>query len=62
MDKAKSMKRPFKEDGIRWTAWDLDKDKALGPDGFPIEFFKDNWDIIKVKLIVFDEFFINGRI
>ena len=31
--------------------WDLHRDKALGSYGFPISFYKNNWNIIKKYLI-----------
>ena len=29
----------------------MKKGKALGPDGFPIDFFQEFWDIIKFDLL-----------
>ena len=36
---------------LEGVVFSLHKGKALGPDGFPIEFFQDNWDIINHDLL-----------
>jgi hypothetical protein len=35
------------EEEIIKAVWSLDPDKAPGPDGFPIRFYRSFWDIIK---------------
>jgi hypothetical protein len=38
------------EDEIHKAIWSLEPDKASGPDGFPIRFFRYFWDVIKWDL------------
>jgi hypothetical protein len=38
------------EEEIAKAVWSLDPDKAPGPDGFPIRFYRSFWDIIKQDL------------
>lgn len=42
---------PFFEVGTRKAIWDLLQEKAHGPDGFPIFFFKRFWNFVKEDLI-----------
>lgn len=42
--------QPFTLDEIKRVVFDLGGDKAPGPDGFPIHFFKTFWDSVKVDL------------
>ena len=45
------------EEEISKAIFQLDRDKALGPDGFTIAVFQDCWDVIKEDLVrVFAEF------
>eukprot|EP00253_Pinus_taeda_P002562 PITA_02562 len=39
------------EEEIIKVIWSMDSDKAPGPDGFTIHFYKTCWDIIKVDLL-----------
>ncbi|XP_048129444.1 uncharacterized protein LOC125313674 [Rhodamnia argentea] len=45
-DQTLSLSRPITEVEIRTTMFSLATGKALGPDGFNVDFFKANWDII----------------
>ena len=57
------MDSPFTKEEIYKTIFQLDKDKALGPDGFTIAVFQDCWDVIKEDLVrVFAEFHSSGII
>ena len=57
------MESPFTKEEISKTIFQLDRDKALGPDGFTIAVFQDYWDVIKEDLVrVFAEFHRNGII
>lgn len=42
--------KPVTEEEIIKTIWSMDSDKAPGPDGFSIHFYKVCWDIIKYDL------------
>eukprot|EP00253_Pinus_taeda_P008973 PITA_08973 len=42
--------RPATEEEIIKVVWSMDVDKALGPDGFTVHFYKACWHIIKVDL------------
>ena len=57
------MGSPFIEEEISKVIFQLDRDKALGPDGFTIAVFQDCWDVIKEDLVrVFTEFHSSGII
>ena len=48
---------PFTEEEISKAIFQLDRDNALGPDGFTIAVFQNCWDVIKEDLVrVFAEF------
>ena len=54
---------PFVEEEIFNAIFQLDRDKAPGPDGFTIAMFQDCWDVIKEDLVrVFAEFHSSGII
>ncbi|RVX05595.1 Transposon TX1 uncharacterized 149 kDa protein [Vitis vinifera] len=54
---------PFTEEEISKAIFQLDRDKALGPDGFTIAVFQECWDVIKEDLVrVFAEFHRSGII
>lgn len=40
VEKRKWLKRPFEECEIKRVVWNIEDDKALGPDGFSMAFFK----------------------
>eukprot|EP00253_Pinus_taeda_P027195 PITA_27195 len=44
------LSKPVTEEEIIKTIWSMDSDKAPGPDGFTIHFYKVCWDIIKNDL------------
>jgi len=39
------------EEEIRKAIWTLQPDKSPGPDGFPINFYRDHWHLIKKDLV-----------
>jgi len=45
------LNRPFTEEEVIKVIWSMDPDKAPGPDGFTIHFYKMCWDIIKVDFL-----------
>ena len=57
------MESPFTEEEISKAIFQLDGDKALGPNGFTIAVLQDCWDVIKEALVrVFAEFHRSGVI
>ncbi|RVX15908.1 Transposon TX1 uncharacterized 149 kDa protein [Vitis vinifera] len=54
---------PFTEEEISKAIFQLNRDKASGPDGFTIAVFQDCWDVIKEDLVrVFAKFHRSGII
>ena len=47
----KDMLRPILLEELEKVVFRMKKGKALGPDGFPIEFFQEFWEIIKFDLL-----------
>ena len=48
-----SLDRPFIEKEISNAVFSLPKGKALGPDGYPSEFYQTFWDLIKSDICKF---------
>ncbi|RVW26859.1 Transposon TX1 uncharacterized 149 kDa protein [Vitis vinifera] len=62
-ESASRLDSPFSEEEIFNAIFQLDRDKASGPDGFTIAVFQDCWDVIKEDLVrVFAEFHSSGII
>ncbi|RVX07516.1 hypothetical protein CK203_025219 [Vitis vinifera] len=60
-ESASRLDSPFSEVEIYNAIFQLDRDKASGPDGFTIAVFQDCWDVIKDDLVrVFAEFHNTG--
>ncbi|RVX13214.1 hypothetical protein CK203_017852 [Vitis vinifera] len=60
-ESASRLESPFTEEEISKAIFQMDRDKAPGPDGFTIAVFQDCWDVIKEDLVrVFDEFHRSG--
>jgi hypothetical protein len=53
--------KPFSEEEIKFAHFEMDKNKAAGPDGLPIEFFQVSWPIIKEDIIELFAYFYLGR-
>jgi hypothetical protein len=52
------MDLPFSEKEVKDVIDQMEKNKAAGPDGFPIEFYQVFWEIIKSDLMqIFDDFY-----
>lgn len=43
------LNRDIEEEEIRKAIWTLQPDKSPGPDGFPINFYRDYWQLIKKR-------------
>jgi len=49
--------RPFSEEEIKNALFQMEKNKAAGPDSMPIDFFQHCWEIVKTDITqLFDEF------
>lgn len=55
------LERTFLLEEVKSVVFDLAKDKALGPDGFPLQFFRQFWELIKTDLIQLCEDFYQGK-
>ena len=42
---------PFIEEEIKTAVFDMEHNKAPGPDGFPVEFYHFFWEIVKPDLM-----------
>ena len=50
--------RPFLEEEVRYAFFQLNRDKAPGPNGFTVALYQECWDVIKEDLMkVFQEFY-----
>lgn len=58
------LERPFTLEEVKKAVFDLGSDKAPGPDGFPMMFFKTFWEIVKVEVMKLceDFFFREGEL
>ena len=55
------LERLFEEDEVTLVVQNMNGDKSLGPDGFPMSFFHACWQVIKSDLMaVFAEFYAIG--
>jgi hypothetical protein len=62
VDEASSLEAPFEEREVREVIHGLDRDKALGPDGFSLAFFQDCWEVVKWDFMaVFADFHSHGK-
>jgi hypothetical protein len=53
--------KPFSEEEIKFAIFQMDKNKAAGPDGLPIEFFQVCWPIIKKDMMnLFKDFYFGN--
>ena len=53
--------KPFLKEGLGCAIFQLNRDKALGPDDFTIALYQDYWDVIKEDLMkFFQEFHSRG--
>lgn len=45
------LEHPFEEEKVKKVVWSIEDEKALGPDGFSMAFFKRCWEVIKKDLM-----------
>lgn len=55
------LEQPFTLEEVKKAVFDLGSDKAPGPDGFPMLFFKTYWEIVKVEVLHLCEDFFSGK-
>ncbi|RVX13542.1 hypothetical protein CK203_020986 [Vitis vinifera] len=61
-ESAISLVAPFTEEEISKAIFQMDRDKAPGPDGFTIAVFQDCWDVIKEDLVRVLQSFIGAEL
>jgi hypothetical protein len=54
--------KPFTEEEIKSAIFQMEYNKALGPDGFPTEFYQVFWEVLKHDLMALFEEFQNGNL
>ena len=59
---ATRLELPFSKEEVHTALFDLNDDKALGPDGFTAAFWQFSWDIVKPDIMdLFEDFHERGR-
>jgi mannosylglycoprotein endo-beta-mannosidase len=53
---------PFSEEEIKMAIFDMERNKAPGPDGFPAEFYQFFWEVVKPNLTSLFYQFHDGRV
>jgi hypothetical protein len=52
--------RPFTEDEVKHALFQMERNKAAGPDKIPVDFFQSYWDIIKKDIMeIFKDLYDN---
>ncbi|GJU89144.1 RNA-directed DNA polymerase, eukaryota, reverse transcriptase zinc-binding domain protein [Tanacetum coccineum] len=63
MEDAENMVREVSENEIKEALFEIDGDKASGPDGYSSEFFKKAWNVIgEAFYLIVKEFFRSGKL
>jgi hypothetical protein len=52
----------FSEQEVYDAIFQMEKNKALGPDGFPAEFYQKNWEVLKGDLMALFKDFQDGKL
>lgn len=56
-----NLTKPFSEDEIKYALFQMDKNKAVGPDWLPVEFFQVCWNIVKSDMMeLFEDFYLGN--
>eukprot|EP00268_Persea_americana_P020047 TRINITY_DN2032_c0_g1_i12.p1 TRINITY_DN2032_c0_g1~~TRINITY_DN2032_c0_g1_i12.p1 ORF type:complete len:262 (+),score=40.11 TRINITY_DN2032_c0_g1_i12:330-1115(+) len=62
-ENANWLENEFHEEEVKVAVFNLARDKAPGPDGFPLSFFHRFWDLLRVDIMVFiKEFHSRGKL
>lgn len=54
--------KQFSEDEIKKALFQMEKNKFVGPDNIPIEFYQTCWDIVKKDIINMFQYFHDGNL
>lgn len=56
----KILDRPFSEEEVKQALYEMEKNKAAGPVGLPVDFFQNCWDLVKDDIMnLFHDFYQN---
>ena len=59
-EEARRLELPFREEEVFTALNEMDKDKAVGPDGFTLAFWQNSWHFVKDEIMeMFREFHVN---
>ncbi|KAG7551859.1 Endonuclease/exonuclease/phosphatase superfamily [Arabidopsis thaliana x Arabidopsis arenosa] len=62
-DQVRSFEAEFTKEEIKAAFFSLPKNKASGPDGYPVEFFTNSWSVVGAEVIsAVSEFFTSGKL
>lgn len=53
---------PYSEEEVKKAVFQMDHNKAAGPNGFPAEFYQNFWDVIKSDLLEMFSFLHAGQL
>nr|GEV83963.1 RNA-directed DNA polymerase, eukaryota, reverse transcriptase zinc-binding domain protein [Tanacetum cinerariifolium] len=63
LEEVKDMVREFSDNEIKEALFDIDGNKASGPDGYSYEFLKKSWEVIREEFyLAMKEFFRSGKL
>ena len=61
-DEIEGLTAPFNEEEVKLAVFDMEHNKAPGPDGFPAKIYQFFWEVVKLGLMnLFYEFHV-GRL
>ena len=57
------LEEEFQEEEVKASIFNLASDKTPGLDGFPLSFYQEHWDLLRVDIVAFTkEFHSSGRL
>jgi hypothetical protein len=54
--------QPFSETEVKNALFQMEGNKAAGPDKIPVEFYQSCWDIVKVDIMKLFDDFLHGNV
>jgi hypothetical protein len=54
--------KPFSETEIKGALFQMEKNKAVGPDKIPIEFYQSCWEIVRTNIIQLFSDFLDDKV